>query len=58
MDVAALATIGEAFFSKLYQVDKDAIAPLMWRAQFYKSTFGLRDSLAAAGPDIAEANGG
>jgi aminoglycoside 2''-phosphotransferase len=58
MDVAALATIGEAFFSKLYQVDKDAIAPLMWRAQFYKSTFGLRDSLAGARPDNPEANRG
>jgi aminoglycoside 2''-phosphotransferase len=55
MDVAALATIGEAFFSKLYQVDKDAIAGLMWRAQFYKSTFALREALAAARQDNAEA---
>lgn len=45
VDVASLATISEAFFSALYQVDPETIGPLMNRAQFYKSTFALQEAL-------------
>jgi aminoglycoside 2''-phosphotransferase len=47
LDVACLASISEAFFSDLYQVDPDEIGALIGRAQFYKSTFALRKALAA-----------
>ncbi len=45
-DAAGLASISEAFFSMLYQVDQEAIAKLFWRTQFYKSTFPLQEALA------------
>jgi aminoglycoside 2''-phosphotransferase len=48
VDVAGLGTISEAFFSELYRVDQDEIGRLLWRAQFYKSTFALQEALAGA----------
>jgi aminoglycoside 2''-phosphotransferase len=54
-DVAGLASISEAFFSTLFQVDQDAVGKLIWRAQFYKSTFGLQEALAGlrdGDPDV------
>ncbi|HEY3344576.1 MAG TPA: phosphotransferase [Anaerolineaceae bacterium] len=47
VDAACLASISEAFFSELYQVDQDEIGELIWRAQFYKSTAALQSALAA-----------
>jgi aminoglycoside 2''-phosphotransferase len=46
-DAAGLASISEAFFSTLFHVDQEAIGKLLWRAQFYKSTFALQEALAA-----------
>jgi aminoglycoside 2''-phosphotransferase len=45
-DAAGLASISEAFFSTLFQVDQEAIGKLLWRAKFYKSTFPLQEALA------------